>query len=402
MNVIAELTSTLGKFYIVAGLVPALLFTLAHWLLASSTLGERLPSWARSLPQLGERVFPLGEQLSKETSVVPVSLLLGVLIPIILGALLMMLNHVLIQLFEGRPGWLRHGLFWPFLQRNRRAWKAERDEFTAAGGDQARQVYEAWALNYKLMEGEDKSRALRKLQGAKKKLVDIEDRLEAHRRWPRFPAKEEMVLPTAMGNAWAVIEEYPFRRYGMDGVLYWPRLVPLLESESEETPFAPGLASRIANQKTVFDALFHSALLAGFLGLEMVILSLFDLSQASLIFAFNLGSLIGGLGVLFVAYGLYRAAVNSIYILGDLIATAYDLLRPALASAMGLTLPDTPEAEYQMWEQVGLFLHRGRPYYHPASLSNQDMQPTTSDEPGDEPELEEAYRVFKVKEPSAE
>jgi hypothetical protein len=110
--------------------------------------------------------------------------------------------------------------------------------------------------------------------------------------------------------------------------------------------------------------------------------------------------------VILIAYGLYRAAVDSVYVLGDLFATAYDLLRPALAAALGLTLPTTPEAERRLWKEMGLFLHRGRPYYHPLSLSKQAVYPDAgdeSDETGDsdkiEPDLEEMYRVFKVKEP---
>jgi hypothetical protein len=399
MNVITELTGTLGKFYIVAGLVPALLFALAHSALTSSGLGERLPVWIRSLPELGEMVFPLGEDLGR----ISVSLLLGALIPIVLGALLMMLNHVLIQLFEGRPNWLKNGLLRPLLRRNHNAWEkihrgAERDKLALFW-----QQYRALALNYELMEGDRKQATLRSLQDVAAMLARIDDKLAARGRWPRFPAEKEGVLPTAMGNAWAVIEEYPFRRYGMDGVIYWPRLLPLLESESEKAPFAPSLASRIANQKTIFDALFHLALLTGLFGLELGVLSLSDFSQAVPIFAFNLGALIGGLAVLSVAYGLYRAAVNSVYVLGDLFATAYDLLRPALADALGLTLPATPEAEYRLWQQMYLFLHRGWLCYHPASLSKQVVQPATRGKPGGgdqvQPELVGQYRVLKVPEP---
>jgi hypothetical protein len=402
MNVIAELTSTLGKYYIVAGLVPALLFTLAHTLLAQSPLGERLPSWTRSLPQGGEIVFPLGEELNTVTT----SLLLGALIPIVLGALLMILNHVLIQLFEGRPAWLKRGLLYGFQRRNIRAWEGEGSGKLVAAKEEYWQAYKARAWNYELSEDDDaKTQTLKELQNITQRLVTIEDSLEA-RRWPRFPARRERVLPTAMGNAWAVIEEYPYRRYGMDGVIYWPRLLPLLESGPEEASFAPSLSSRIAKQKTVFDTLFHSALLAGLLGLEMVILSLFDLSGVWPTLIFHAGALFGGLVVILIAYGLYRAAVDSVYVLGDLFATAYDLLRPALAAALGLTLPTTPEAERRLWKEMGLFLHRGRPYYHPLSLSKQAVYPDAgdeSDETGDsdkiEPDLEEMYRVFKVKEP---
>jgi len=402
MNVVTELKDALGKFYIVAGLVPALLFTLAHSLLASSALGKRLPSWAPGPPQLD---VLLDGELKGDFMV----LLLSALVPIVLGMLLMMLSQVLIQLFEGRPDWLRYGPLWPFLHRNRKAWQKEQEKFAEAGGDRYWQAYENLSVNYELQEDEGQKQTRKSLQKLARRLTRMEDNIEKDlgaRRWPRFPARKEMVLPTAMGNAWAVIEEYPFRRYGMDGVFYWPRLLPLLGAELDDAPFAASLASHIADQKTAFDFLFHSALLTGFLGLEMVVLSLFDLSPAQPVFALDWRSLVGGLAVFLVAYWLYRAAVDSVYVLGNFIATSYDLLRPALASALGLTRPATPDEEYHMWRKMGLFLRRGRPYYHPASLSKQPVLPATGDEPGGgdqvEPELEEAYRVFKVPEPSQE
>jgi hypothetical protein len=37
-----------------------------------------------------------------------------------------------------------------------------------------------------------------------------------------LPYERRRVAPTSFGNTWAVMEEYPLVRYGLDGMLFWP------------------------------------------------------------------------------------------------------------------------------------------------------------------------------------
>lgn len=47
----------------------------------------------------------------------------------------------------------------------------------------------------------------------------------------RFPHEEHLVRPTALGNALTAMEDSAGRAYGLDAVVVWPRLYPLLSEQ---------------------------------------------------------------------------------------------------------------------------------------------------------------------------
>jgi hypothetical protein len=61
----------------------------------------------------------------------------------------------------------------------------------------------------------------------------------------RYPLPGEAVLPTRLGNLLRSAEDYPRTRYGIDAVLVWPRLFPLLPAS-----FTAGFASSRARLDT--------------------------------------------------------------------------------------------------------------------------------------------------------
>ena len=55
------------------------------------------------------------------------------------------------------------------------------------------------------------------------------------RQFPVGPDNQPVALrPTKVGNILMAYEQYPERRYGMDAVFYWPRLVLMLDRDARE------------------------------------------------------------------------------------------------------------------------------------------------------------------------
>src|SRR5947209_11682715 len=55
--------------------------------------------------------------------------------------------------------------------------------------------------------------------------------------WKRdrdYPPAADEILPTGFGNALRAFERYPNDRWGLDGIIYWPRIQPLLSDAERE------------------------------------------------------------------------------------------------------------------------------------------------------------------------
>lgn len=75
-----------------------------------------------------------------------------------------------------------------------------------------------------------------------------------------YPSNPADILPTALGNAIAAFEDYPYTRYGIDAVALWPRLVPILK-EKKYLEF-------VAEQKAHFDFMLNMTLVIFVCGVE--------------------------------------------------------------------------------------------------------------------------------------
>jgi hypothetical protein len=51
----------------------------------------------------------------------------------------------------------------------------------------------------------------------------------------RFPAEDLLVLPTELGNVIRAFETHPRMRYGLDGIMWWPRIETMLNDSERAT-----------------------------------------------------------------------------------------------------------------------------------------------------------------------
>ncbi|MFC3310854.1 hypothetical protein [Blastomonas aquatica] len=158
-----------------------------------------------------------------------------------------------------------------------------------------------------------------------------------------WPPKREHVLPTRFGNVYRAFESYPSVMYGIDAVVFWPRLSAILPIDAQDL---------LQDSRARLD--FHVTLLATCLtSAAMVIADNGIENWPSHVVVAPL--LIGG-AVLWLR--LPRAAAAW----GTRFSAMFDLYRRPLATSMGFDLPRTAQEERQMWYDLSRALLYQRPY----------------------------------------
>ena len=159
-----------------------------------------------------------------------------------------------------------------------------------------------------------------------------------------FPEDDGRIMPTRLGNIIRAGELYPWKRYGIDAVVIWPRLQGLLPNNSLET---------LRAAKGDMDLWLSLAALGFIFGITacpaLALLTrhgvLFLLCWASFPFAWL----------------CYRSALSSAQLYSELIKTAFDLHRWSLLEALHLTIPTSYEEEVRIWEDLTYLIYRGIP-----------------------------------------
>lgn len=147
-----------------------------------------------------------------------------------------------------------------------------------------------------------------------------------------YPTNTKEILPTALGNRLRAAEQYPQTHYGLDGIIVWPRLWPLLPDPVQEAI----TSSRQALDEAV--RLFGWGLLTALWGLWAW-------------WAVPLG--------LGLAVAAWFRALHTAEVYGDLIRTAFDLHRFALYEALRWPPPSDSDTERAYGEQLTAYLFRG-------------------------------------------
>jgi len=214
-----------------------------------------------------------------------------------------------------------------------------------------------------------------KADAVAKAIENAFDKVEQKNLQQSLPMREYRVTPTALGNTLAIAEEYPFDRYGIDAVLLWPRLRPLLDQT------APDQAQRLTNQKTVLDLVLNLSLLSGILVIEFAFTLVFAyLYQPANVIVLWLALVIS----LLLFWVFYKAGVSAARTLGYFVTTSFDYHRHLVLEQFGLVQPKNILAEQIMWLKLSVFLKRGEPFYWPGTLQNDTAtDEATSNQTGD-------------------
>jgi hypothetical protein len=140
-----------------------------------------------------------------------------------------------------------------------------------------------------------------------------------------FPARPELIRPTALGNAIAAFEERAGGAYGWDTPVVWPRLYPLLGAE---------VRAVVDDRRDVLDAMCRLAVTALLTGLV----------TAGLLAAWGWWVLLAAVPAA-LGWIAYQAAISAAQAYGESIRVAFDLHRFAIYPALHVALPTDLAAE---------------------------------------------------------
>ncbi|HEY0406789.1 MAG TPA: hypothetical protein VGC89_13745 [Pyrinomonadaceae bacterium] len=155
-----------------------------------------------------------------------------------------------------------------------------------------------------------------------------------------YPA-EGRILPTLLGNVMRAAEDFPDKRYGLDAVVFWPRLYPLLPEN---------MLVILTDQRNQLD-----------LAARFCATFLFA-AAFSIAFLYRQGWwLIVPAVTLLLAWLSYRAAIAAARAYGLGLQTAFDLYRFELLKALHLALPVDRTTEKKSNRELSDFMRQGLP-----------------------------------------
>jgi hypothetical protein len=174
-------------------------------------------------------------------------------------------------------------------------------------------------------------------QETRELLLDRQTNDDVLARYYHYPQDGELVKPTLLGNTLTSAEEYPHTRYGLEAVVWWPRLVQFLPA---------GLSAQLDTAFTwVITLLNFSALLAGLGALGGAALLLADLR-------WWIAAILAAAALFALAWICYQSAVSHAATYGDLIRVGFDLYRHEVLKQMSIPLPETLREEYALWQRL--------------------------------------------------
>jgi hypothetical protein len=317
-----SLFASLGRTFIVAAYIPSLLFVILNGVLGLAV--ARGLSWS-----------VLQEVLDRPMASVEVSLFLFV--PVALGAMLVALNTLIIRFYEGAPPFERNPFLAYFLRRNRQRQKERYQRL--------RDLKEKYRT---APPGRPRDSVAVFIEKEHNKLFD------ESKGYSLLPYDERRVMPTDLGNAFALMEEYPDYRYSMDGVTFWQRMLGVIPTSYQEM---------LGDEKAALDFLLNLSLLSYCFGLEVIVAGLL------------LRSPYAAVGLLFLALGylLYRNGVLTTLAMGELVKSCYDLYRHELMKEFGIEPPGRLQDERQIWQRLAYYIITGEAFYYPQAAEREKV-----------------------------
>jgi hypothetical protein len=345
-NTTSGFIEKLGKSYFLAGYLPAVTYTLIHYtILLPIWFGSAFDGFDIQLVQ------PIGVQAFFS----PLIVLL--LVPLVVGILLLGLNSFIIRFYEGQFWILRSFILWPFQRYNQNLCKLKYGEI-AGLKSKLRKVFQA--LNQTKITAAEQRQLQQQMDALALQIEAAYENLEAKDPEQHLPLRPSRVTPTQLGNIFAVIEEYPFDRYGIDAVLLWPRLRSLLDEA------APLQVERLSNQKIVLDMSLNLSLLSALTALETAVtwLLLSSANRTTLLALLLAGVLLSWL--------FYQAALLAARTFGYIVMSCFDFYRGLVLDRFGLMRPSDLLQEQVVWLKLAAFLRRGESFYWPKDGQDQN------------------------------
>jgi hypothetical protein len=157
----------------------------------------------------------------------------------------------------------------------------------------------------------------------------------------RFPLPDHLIRATALGNALRAMEDMAGREYGLDAVVAWPRLYPLLGVQMKTV---------VDDRRDGLDLAVRLAVT----GVVTAVLSLILLWRAGPWRALALVPLT-------LAIVAYRGAVLSAIAYGEAVRASIDIHRFGIFEALHLPQPANPEEERRTNRRICDLWRQGLP-----------------------------------------
>jgi hypothetical protein len=242
------------------------------------------------------------------------ALAIAMLVVLVAGALVSALNGEFYKIYEGRTSWPGRLSDWAVSRQQNRVDRLYRQARAEKEGSPQR-YDEIW---YQL------------------------------RIYPIDPKTGDVYAthPTLLGNILAAYEKYPYDRYGMDSVFYWPRLWMVVEKDLKE---------EIGNSWAKADGLLNLSavsFLAGLLWLGTTILVEAGLLESRWRpvdgFVPSIEAFVGWFAL---GYALYRLSLSFHRKNGEVFKSLFDMYRDKLKKLTSLT-----PSEKDLWEATWAYL----------------------------------------------
>ncbi|MDG4773607.1 hypothetical protein [Solwaraspora sp. WMMD792] len=148
----------------------------------------------------------------------------------------------------------------------------------------------------------------------------------------RYPLPDHLVRATRLGNILAAMEDRAGRDYGLDAVVAWPRLYPLLDTTTKAV---------VDDRRTTLDTMVRLAVTVFLTALASVVVLADDGRWLCLAAA-----------PLAVSHIAYLGAIQAALAYSESVQAAFDLHHLAPAAAFGLSRPETSAAERTTNQQL--------------------------------------------------
>lgn len=320
----------LGGNFMVAAFVPSLAFVTACMVAFSPLLPQDF------IMNVQGALSPLNEKG-----------LIVLLIATMMGFTLTSLNTYIYKLFEGYVLFqyltpLRH-----LEMRRARRIRNQRDALNM----QIRRIEKTqtgWSLAGMPERSEKK---MKRIDDRIDRLTNQRDALAAEYEL-RYPPKDELIMPTRLGNILRAAEAYPQSRYYVDSVALFPRMVVAIDKDyMGHMDTANDQCSFLLNSSLL------SAVFAVFAFLASLYLYFFpSVDHPGLVY------LLTGFVTLAIAWFFYNASLMNVSKYGNLIRSAYDLFRFNLLKKLRLPLPTDNRSEKETWKKVSDLVTIGEIY----------------------------------------
>jgi len=186
------------------------------------------------------------------------------------------------------------------------------------------------------------------------RIKDIRGRLDplARQLNNEYPSDRVLILPTRFGNVLRSFETYPLRQYGIDAIVFWPRLVRVADKET---------LAVVEDARSAVDFFVNCSVLSALLAATLFVLGAITITIATpawTVAAWSVEILAAALG----AFLFHSGSIVAAAAWGDQVKSVFDLFRGDLLKKLGYQqTPTTRAEEREIWKALNLQVLIGDP-----------------------------------------